>query len=211
MKTPPELAAAAVKRLSPLNPYGDPKLRLIHGSDALCYVEGWWEDCSPEGIFLRKVFERRLVHKYLANVDCWILEWWEPPEFWGTPEQWAATTRQWEGGRGFNECGPYPDAGDYRFLVAFRHRTTGLPTVPTEAVIQRIYSLLAVPKQSDLDALRDFKDEEARKRRRENIENVFGDMPFEGRTDSISLNSKGLLAKLAEKNKQVKEKQTCSI
>lgn len=206
MKTPPALAAAAVKRLSPLNPYGEPRLRLIHGSDALCYVEGWWEDHSPEGIFLRRVFERRLVHKYLSNVDCWVLEWWEPPEFWGTPEQWVASTRQWEGGRGFNECGPYPSEGDYRFLVSFRHIVTRLPTVPNETVIERIYSLLGVPTQADLLALRDEKAAEEKKRRKDGVDAIFGDMPFNGNTDAINLNPKGLLTKLAEKNKE----ESCS-
>jgi hypothetical protein len=46
------------------------------------------------------------------------------------------------------------------------------------------------------------KEEEEKARRKEAVDEVLGDLPFGGRTDSINLNPKGLLTKLAEKNKE---------
>jgi hypothetical protein len=189
---------AAIARLSPLNPYGNPKFRLIHGSRVFTMIEGWWEDCSPEGLFIRRVFEKRLCHKYLTKMDCWVLECWEPPEFWGSPEEWARQTRQWEGGRGFNECGPYPSEGDYRYLTCFRHRITGIPTEPTELLIEHIFSRLGVPTQGDLDKQRNAKDEADTKARRDLVDGIFQEMPFTGKDDAINLNPRGLLDKLRE-------------
>lgn len=190
---------AAVTRLSPLTPYGKLKFRLIHGADALTWIEGWWEDFSPEGLFIRKVFEKRQCHKYLTKMDCWILEVWEPAEFWGTPEEWATATRQWEGGRGFQECGPYPSEGDYRYLTCFRHRVTGRPTAPTELLIEHIFSRLAVPTQGDLDKERNAKEEAEVKNRKDVVDSVFQEMPFTGKDDAINLNPRGLLDKLKDK------------
>jgi hypothetical protein len=192
----------AIKRLSPVNPYGNPKFRLIHGGDALTWVEGFWEDRSPEGLFLRKVFEKRECHKYLTKMDCWIAEWWEPPEFWGSPDTWAAQTRQWEGGRGFSECGPYPSEGDYRYLTCFRHRVTGRPTVPTELLIEHIFARLGVPTEDDLNREREAKEETEKRNRQEAVAGIFDEMPFGGKDDAINLNPRGLLDKLADENKE---------
>jgi hypothetical protein len=196
---PPAAAEAAVLRLSPITRFGKPRFRLIHGSDALTWVEGWWEDYSSEGLFVRKVFEKRQCHKYLTKVDCFVLEVWEPPEFYGTPETWAAQTRQWEGGRGFSECGPYPSEGEYRYLTSFRHQVTGAPTMPTEAIIERIFSRLGVPSQGDLDKERNAKEEAETKNRKELVDGIFQEMPFTGKDDSINLNRKRLVDKLKEK------------
>ena len=198
----PPAAEAALLRLSPLTRFGKPRFRLIHGSDALTWVEGWWEDLSSEGLFIRKVFEKRQCHKYLTKTDCWIMEIWEPPEFFGSPETWAAQTHEWEGGRGFSECGPYPSEGDYRYLTSFRHQGTGAPTMPTEAIIERIFSRLGVPTQGDLLEERTRKEEEEKKRRKEACAGVLDELPFGGKTDSINLNPRGLLDKLKEKREQ---------
>jgi hypothetical protein len=199
MRLLPKSVEAAIKRLSPLTPYGHPKFRLIHGGDALTWIEGWWEDFSPEGLFIRKIFEKRQCHKYLTKTDCWVLECWEPAEFYGTPEQWANQTRQWEGGRGFNECGPYPAEGDYRYLTCFRHRETGRPTAPTELLIEHIFARLGTPTQGDLDKERAAKEEAEVKARKELVDGVFEEMPFGGKDDSINLNPVGLLDKLKQK------------
>jgi hypothetical protein len=196
----------AIKRLSPLNPFGQPKFRLIHGGDALAWIEGWWEDFSPEGLFIRKVFEKRQCHKYLTKTDVWILECWEPPEFFGSPETWATANRQWEGGRGFSECGPYPSEGDYRYLTCFRHRVTGRPTAPTELLIERIFSRLGVPTQDDLNREREAKQAEEKANRKRAVDGMIDEMPFGGKDDAINLNPRGLLDKL--KDKRIEEEKS---
>lgn len=204
---PPPAVEAAILRLSPTTRYGKPRFRLIHGSDALCWVEGWWEDFSPGGLFLRKVFEKRQCHKYLTAIDTWVLEAWEPPEFWGSPETWESVNRQWEGGRGFSECGPYPSEGDYRYLTSFRHQITRRPTVPTELLIERIFSRLGIPTRDDLRQERAAKEEAEKKQRAQRLDNLIDEMPFGGRDDAINLNPKGLLQKLADQNKENETRQ----
>ena len=186
MKVPPKAAADAVDRLSPLNYAGNPRLRLIHASDVLTLVEGFFRDTSPGGIILREVFETRLLPKYPLLEDCWILEWWEPPEFWGSPREWDSQMRQWEGGRGFLECGPYPSEGDYRLLTAFKHQVTGQPTQPTELLIERIVSRLGVPTRGDLQKEQNAKTEAEDSARLGRVEEVIGDIPFGGRMNNTS-------------------------
>src|SRR5580700_10614634 len=155
MRKAPQAADEAVKRLSPLNLYGEPRFRLIHGSDCFTLVEGFFSDYSESNIFIRRVFEKRMLLKYPAHCDRWILEHWEPPEFWGTPEQWEGAQRQWEGGRGFNLCGPYPSRGDYRSIVRFTNRLTGAPIKDSEltvGLIEHIFSKIYMPTADQLKA-----------------------------------------------------------
>ena len=182
----PSAVIEAVKRCSPHKMNGEPKGRLVHGSEVLTWVEGFFSDYGQGGIFLRQVFERRQVLKYPRQADCWILEWWEPPEFWGTPEQWAATTRQWEGGRAFNLCGPYPAEGDYRLLVTFRHQVTGKPVEPTATLIEYVFSKLHKPTLGELLVEQAAKEVRQKKERGERVAAVVGDIPFE-RTTQQSL------------------------
>lgn len=186
MKQPPQAAADAVSRLSPRNLVGKPKFRLIWSEEPKTWVVGFFRDWSPAGIILREVFERRQVNKYEFDPPCWLLEIWEPPEFWGTPAEWEAKTHQWEGGRAFAECGPYPSEGDYRFLVKFTRKDTGEPTDPTEVVIEHIFARLRVPTRADLDAERNTKQELKRKDRAQAVAEVIGDVPFAGNANSVS-------------------------
>ncbi len=64
------------------------------------------------GALLREVVQMRREPKYLPH-DRWHIERWMPAESYGSPEEWAAQTGEFVGGRSVAALGPYPARGDY--------------------------------------------------------------------------------------------------
>lgn len=88
-----------------LNPYGEPRLRLIWGWTPTDYV-----------------YNRRERHyetrpPMLPNRNRWIVEQWFPAEYYGTPQMFRWTYTQNVNGEQIDLLGPYPSRGRYEHLV----------------------------------------------------------------------------------------------
>ena len=97
------------------NPYGEPMFRLVWGGSRLAWRHGEWEDYDEAtGELARKVVEARQIPKYLHAVNRFHIEVWRPPEYWGTPEEWARTTQELSS-KGYvcDILGEYPSRGEY--------------------------------------------------------------------------------------------------
>lgn len=185
-----------MKRLSPLNLYGSPRYRLTWSEDPKTWVVGKFREESTDG-HVSERFERKQINKYTFERPCWLLEIWEPPEYWGSPEQWEKQTVNYEEGQFYHEIGPYPAQGDYRYLLRFTHKLTHQAIEPTEKLIEFLFAnRLKVPTRDDLAKERTEKQEAKTKQRRQNIAEAIGDQPFGGRQNN--LNPKDLLRKLRE-------------
>jgi hypothetical protein len=85
---------------------GRPKLRVVWGCDAKGFP-----NADPR------------EHKYVhpddpeAGWDCWILEQFVAPEFFGTPEDWERGRWGWIDGQSVELMAPYPSRGEYVFIM----------------------------------------------------------------------------------------------
>lgn len=202
MKKPPAAAEAAVNRLSPRTHSGKPKVRLIWGADRLHFIAGVFTDTLPGGVLIRRVYDERWVPKY-PKQDRWYLEVWEPPEFFGSPDEWHSQLLSHEGSRSFVELGPYPHEGDYRPLVIFENQETGEMVEPTEALIERIFSRLAIPTEGELRKAENERADAENQQIHKDVDDMFGDpFPFGGHTTNVAPTS--LLTKLKEEEKRGK-------
>lgn len=197
MRKPPKAAAEAVKRLSPLNLYGTPRFRLTWSEDPKTWACGRFREYDDSGNFIRERFERQQISKYPFTPPCWILEIWEPPEYFGSPEMWDKQTAQYDAGEWYHEIGPYPHEGDYRCLLRFIHKITHEPIEPSEKLIQFLFrERLKVPTKNDLLKERQAKEDLKVERRREAVSEAIGDIPFDGRPNN--LNPRFFLDKIRE-------------
>jgi hypothetical protein len=124
-----------LKRYGGVNPYGQPKWRIVVSSERLIKEAGLWRDWA-EGLTtaekgglnfsalsgapgvayqryqnkpLRVVTEVRETQKY-PQADGWILESWFPATTYGTREDWYS----YRADDGITPMlGPYPECGDY--------------------------------------------------------------------------------------------------
>ena len=95
------------------NWFGEANYRAVWGWSRLDWIGGKWEDRDAgSGALLREVVQMRREPKYLPH-DRWHIERWMPAESYGSPEEWAAQTREFVGGRSVAALGPYPSRGDY--------------------------------------------------------------------------------------------------
>jgi hypothetical protein len=203
VKLPPQAAAGAVLRLSPLTPAGQPKFRLVWSEEPKTWVVGKFREES--GGHISERFERKQIDKYPFHPPCWILEIWEPPEYFGTPEAWErSSTGMTEEGQFYHEIGPYPSEGDFRYLLKFTHKLTHDPIEPTEKLIEFLFSQrLKVPTRDDLAKERTAKEGAKIAQRSKRVAEAIGDVPFAGLPNN--LNPKDLLKKLRE-DRILKEK-----
>lgn len=195
-------AVQAVLDSGPRNLYGEPIFRLIFGADRFTWVEGQFTDFTESGLFIRRTYASRLMHKY-PKIDRWYLEAWQPPEFFGSREMWEAQTTSFENMELFRECGPYPSRGDYTVLALLEHQETGEYVTPTPLLVRHILSrckMLSAQEIRDTQtALREAADLDLHK----TIDDMFGDpFPFHGSTNNTT--PKPLTTLLEEENKRGK-------
>lgn len=187
MNRPPKGAADAVRRLSPLTLYGTPRYRLVWSKDPKTWVCGWFNVFDNSGNLVGGRFERKEIDKYSFNPPCWILEIWEPPEYFGTPEKWLQQTQGTEKGQWYHEIGPYPHEGDYRYLLKFTHKITHEPIEPTEKLIEFLFKeRIKQMTKGDLAKERTAKQEAKDKERKANVAEVIGEEPFGGRPNNLN-------------------------
>lgn len=120
-KTAPEWAQAVCDRFG-MNPYGEPRFRIVWGPARRCVAGGLWE---KDG----NVIAYKLAPKY-GKVPKWVLERWRPPSAFGTPELWISQTMTPDGSLAL---GPFPVYGQYEFAAEF---TVGIDEyVPLEPML----------------------------------------------------------------------------
>ena len=88
-----------------VNHFGDPMFRII-----------WGMTETQVQLTVNHTYDDVLVG---ANQPCWILQRWEPPEVFGTPDFFYLINRDDETGMVMME---YPDFGKYKDLVSFQSR-----------------------------------------------------------------------------------------
>jgi len=129
---PPELQRY-LRQEGGRNPHGEPMFRLVWGASRITWRSGEFTDRDPEsGALLRTVVEARQVPKYGYAMERWHIEVWNPPEWYGDPEDWP---RQWVGGRACETLGEFPSRGGYESIdvLEMQERCScpkNLPTCP---------------------------------------------------------------------------------
>jgi len=101
-----------IARTGGANRYGGPNFRVVWGGSRLSWIGGRWTDRDAHGALLRERVEMRLAPKY-APENRWHIERWTPPDSYGSPELWYATTVEIENGVRLPALGPYPSRGEY--------------------------------------------------------------------------------------------------
>jgi hypothetical protein len=104
-RVPPKELQARLTLVGGLNPFGEPRLRLIWG----------WK--PTEFIFNKREGHYELRPRYFLKKSRWHVEQWFPPEFYGTPQMWRHNFTENINGKEIDLCGPYPSRGGYEHLV----------------------------------------------------------------------------------------------
>ena len=102
-----DIFASYLERIGGKNPYGKPMFRLVWGGDATRVAYGH-TDTGKKG--------QHVFLKY-SGIPAWFLEFWNPPEKYGTAEDWYA--KSWDAVAGMHTCGDYPFLGDYEMVAQF--------------------------------------------------------------------------------------------
>ncbi len=91
----------ALRNIGGINPYGDPNLRVVWSPD----------ERHTSGEFAGH-YKYPQPDFFLKPMECWMLEVWAPPKFFGDPEDWNAEL-----------LGAFPQRGKYVLkspLIAFK-------------------------------------------------------------------------------------------
>ncbi len=88
--------------LGGMNPYGEPRFRVVWGWKRLTWIGGRFSD---------GFLGYRMEPKYWPKFERWHLEQWREPDM--SPEAWERTTEVYEGFTRFESLGPYPARGEY--------------------------------------------------------------------------------------------------
>ena len=143
------------------NPYGWPMFRLVLGKNRVMPVFGQWEDWEELEVadplsrvgarkairLKRSVIETREIPKYLP-IDAYHLERWNPPESYGSPENWRKAGEEIVGMETLDTSGPFPSQGDYELCFCLTiDGTHSAPPAPTESIAQTaenlVYTIIA--------------------------------------------------------------------
>lgn len=153
-----------------LNPYGDPKYRIVFAQSRRKLVGGTWGDNGAT--------EYRWTRTYPQVKDPWVLEAWSMPNM--TRARWDAMV---DPQSGWLINGPYPDRGDYWHAHTF---TCAVADCNFDKLIAWIEAGKRYSYQENLVACRDEyakEEEDKRKEGRDRIENAlpaFLDRPMVG-------------------------------
>lgn len=117
----PAAVQERIARTGGTNRYGEANFRVVWGGSRLTWIGGRWRDREPGssdgggdagGALLREKVEMRRAPKYTPE-NRWHIERWTPPESYGSPESWYATTVEVDDGVRLPALGPYPSRGEY--------------------------------------------------------------------------------------------------
>lgn len=143
----PAWARNALIRAGGLNPLGEPLYRMVWGWSRLSPIGGKWEDKD------KTVFEMRMLPKYMSTdehgnltFNRWHIEKWLPPETYGSPEEWYASTIEYEDevhktGRFLYALGEYPSRGEYELCVTLQGKR-GEFMAPSVSILETCVQLI---------------------------------------------------------------------
>ena len=106
----PEWFQEKLARVGGVNPYGEPKFKLVWGES---------ETMRDGGYFLRDGYEGYRDVAAIGGARCWALMMWEPACMYGTARDWYRTHR--DPISGLVTLGQYPHRGRYRLIRKFQH------------------------------------------------------------------------------------------
>jgi hypothetical protein len=146
-----------------LNRFGEPNYRVNWGWNLLDFIGGKFEDRDPSGHLLREVLEMRHEPKYPMFLNRWIVEKWQPPEKYGTPESWYRQTCDWREEGDIPQLGPYPRRGRYDLACVLDVGGRFVQLTPTilEDVIRAV-----IYKQAHIASLAELKQAQTEKEKR---------------------------------------------
>lgn len=119
------------------NLYGDPMLRICHGSGRLELMGGIWANVEEEDRGL-PALRYQWDQRYPWAEDFWLVEEWVPVQV--SPEEWERQERQWEDGLSYLEHPLYPSRGRYVWYTQLR-RLVGqveVPDTPSPGVLRAL-------------------------------------------------------------------------
>src|SRR3970282_463636 len=87
------------------NRFAGPNFRIVWSEARMEWQGGRWNDFAKGGRWIRSVIAPRRVPRYVPFVG-WVIEAWHPPEYYGSPENWARRFREWVGGVVVETLGP---------------------------------------------------------------------------------------------------------
>ena len=157
----PEWARKALLLAGGKNRFGEPNFRVSWGDSLVDWIGGRWEDRDTNGHLLREVAELRQVIKYPLYVNRWIVERWNPPEMYGSPEKWYRQTREKDEGY-IPQLGPYPSRGRYAFVCVLDLNGKFVqltPTILDDVIYAAIYKREHIPSLAQLKQAQEEKEE----------------------------------------------------
>jgi len=159
----PDWAQRALLVAGGTNRFGDPNFRLTWGWNLFDWIGGNWEDRDASGNLIREVKELRWALKYPWFAHRWILEKWQPPEKFGTPDSWYRQTQEWGQEGNIPQLGPYPARGRYLFCCVLE--LNGRFVQLTPAILDDVI-YAAIYKQSHIPSMAELREAQAEKERR---------------------------------------------
>lgn len=158
----PAWAASRLIAAGGLNRFGEPNFRVTWSNNLLDWIGGRWEDRDSEGSLLREVLELRYLPKYAHLANRWIIEQWEAPEKFGSPQSWLRQTKHWGEDGNIPQLGPYPERGRYAFLCVLDTKSGGWVQL-TSTLLDEVITALRW-KQNQVASLAQLRQLEAARR-----------------------------------------------
>lgn len=141
-KRAPKQWAEWCLKLGGRNLYGEPVLRIVWSESETVLVGGVWSKWDDSGNWLGEAVGYQRIRKYLAVRERWVLEMWQPPEAYGTPEAWE---EEWKrvapSGARYQLLPDYPARGDYAQIAVFSDPETGGYSEPTWSDLPGLYDV----------------------------------------------------------------------
>ena len=119
----PEWFQERLTRAGGINPYGEPRFKLVWGQS---------ETIRTGGYFAKDGFVGYRNIPAAQRTACWVIMMWVPPQLTGTPELWYRENRDEQ--TGLSDLGQYPHRGHYRVL----HKLIHHELVGDEMVVYRL-------------------------------------------------------------------------
>ena len=75
------------------NPYGEPLYRVSWANSCLMWSIGEYARHDEHGRIVGEELRHAQVPRYPINGERWIIEFWKPSTYYGTPEEWREAVR----------------------------------------------------------------------------------------------------------------------
>lgn len=115
---PDPAVQAYLARQGGSNLYGAPRFRIVWSGNRTTLSNRKWTEAATASRALKTTYgwRRTLKYKEPSRHERFIIEMYRPPEFYGTPELWAARYEKYVDGELICPAGPFPRQGDYDYV-----------------------------------------------------------------------------------------------